>query len=244
MLKVEFAGKQHLNTTKSTVGRYLLALFALSGFAGLIYQSVWSHYLGLTLGHAAYAQSLVLAIYMGGMALGAWVVSRVGVRCRQLVMAYALVEALIGLIGLLFHGTFVSYTDFSQNSVLPSIGSEWVARVWQWSSSAMLIAPQSVLLGMTFPLMSGGYLRIAPKQDGEILGGLYFTNSIGAAFGALVCTFVLLPWIGMPGAVQVAGWINVIVAGLAVALAMVIQRADATSMEVGAEVPVEAMLST
>ena len=39
----------------------LLAIFVLSGFAGLIYQSIWSHYLGLFLGHAAYAQALVAA---------------------------------------------------------------------------------------------------------------------------------------------------------------------------------------
>lgn len=215
-----------MDNVKPAIGRGLLALFVLSGFAGLIYQSVWSHYLGLTLGHAAYAQSLVLAIYMGGMAVGAWLISRVGARWRQLIMAYAAVEAAIGLIGLLFHGTFVHYTDFSQNVVLPSIASEWLARAWQWSSAALLIAPQSILLGMTFPLMSGGYLRVSPRQDGEILGGLYFTNSIGAAFGALTCTFVLLPWIGMPGAVQVAGWINLIVAGLAAWLAMSIRRAD------------------
>ena len=44
-------------------GIALLLLFTVSGFAALIYQSVWTHYLGLTLGHAAYAQSLVLAIF-------------------------------------------------------------------------------------------------------------------------------------------------------------------------------------
>jgi len=45
-------------------------IFAISGFSGLIYESIWSHYLKLFLGHAAYAQSLVLIIFMGGMALG------------------------------------------------------------------------------------------------------------------------------------------------------------------------------
>ncbi len=35
-------------------------LFVLSGFSGLIYESIWSHYLKLFLGHAAYAQTLVL----------------------------------------------------------------------------------------------------------------------------------------------------------------------------------------
>ena len=56
--------------------RFLLGLFVVSGFTGLIYESVWSHYLKLFLGHAAYAQTLVLAIFMGGMALGSCLVAR------------------------------------------------------------------------------------------------------------------------------------------------------------------------
>ena len=44
-------------------------LFALSGFSGLIYESIWTRYLKLFLGHAAYAQALVLAIFMGGLAM-------------------------------------------------------------------------------------------------------------------------------------------------------------------------------
>lgn len=195
--------------------RALLALFVVSGFAGLIYQAIWSHYLGLTLGHAAYAQTLVLGIFMGGMALGAWLVSRRGARWRSLVMAYAAVEAIIGVAGLVFHPIFVAYTGLSQDVVYPALGEGALVRVWQWGTAALLIAPQSVLLGMTFPLMSGGYLRVAPKADGEILGGLYFTNSLGAAFGALAATFLLLPWVGMPGTVMVAGILNLLVAAAA-----------------------------
>ena len=48
-------------------GAWLLGLFALSGAAGLVYQSIWAHYLGLVLGHAAYAQTLVLGLFMGGL---------------------------------------------------------------------------------------------------------------------------------------------------------------------------------
>jgi predicted membrane-bound spermidine synthase len=61
-------------TTRIPVSVFF-ALFTISGFAGLIYQSIWSHYLKLFLGHAAYAQTLVLSIFMGGMALGSWLVS-------------------------------------------------------------------------------------------------------------------------------------------------------------------------
>jgi len=203
--------------------RALLALFVASGFAGLIYQAIWSHYLGLTLGHAAYAQTLVLAIFMGGMALGAWLVSRRGARWRQLILAYAIVELVIGAMALVFHPLFLAYTGFSMDVVYPSLGEGAAVRAWQWGSAALLIAPQSILLGMTFPLMSGGYLRIAPKADGEILGGLYFSNSIGAAFGALAATFLLLPALGMPGTVAVAGVLNLLVGVLAW---MVSRRAD------------------
>ena len=58
-------------------------LFAVSGFSGLIYESIWTHYIKLFLGHAAYAQTLVLAIFMGGMAIGAWLASRLSDRSRQ-----------------------------------------------------------------------------------------------------------------------------------------------------------------
>jgi predicted membrane-bound spermidine synthase len=70
--------------------RFLLAVFVVSGFTGLIYESIWSHYLKLFLGHAAYAQTLVLAIFMGGMALGAWAVAHYSSRIRALLWAYVL----------------------------------------------------------------------------------------------------------------------------------------------------------
>ncbi len=67
----------------------LLVVFALSGFTGLIYESIWSHYLKLFLGHAAYAQTLVLAIFMGGMAIGSALASRSSTRFKRPLLAYA-----------------------------------------------------------------------------------------------------------------------------------------------------------
>ena len=66
------------------------AIFAISGFSGLIYESIWSHYLKLFLGHAAYAQSLVLIIFMGGMAIGSQLASRFSAKMRIPILAYAL----------------------------------------------------------------------------------------------------------------------------------------------------------
>src|SRR6478609_681700 len=85
----------------------LFAVFTLSGFSGLIYESIWSHYLKLFLGHAAYAQTLVLTVFMGGMALGAWLAARFTPRLRSLLLAYAVVELLTGAFALVFHPAYL-----------------------------------------------------------------------------------------------------------------------------------------
>lgn len=193
----------------------LLAIFVLSGFAGLIYQSIWSRYLGLFLGHAAYAQALVLAIFMGGMAAGAAWIARAGERWRNLVRGYAVIEAVIGVLALAFHSVYVGATGLAYDVLIPAAGSPALADLLRWGLAALLILPQTILLGMTFPLMSGGLIRRFPGQEGGLLGGLYFTNSIGAAFGALVAVFVLLPWVGLRGAMVAAGLLNLVVAALA-----------------------------
>ncbi len=207
-------------TQPATSGRVLLlGIFVLSGFAGLIYQSIWSHYLGIFLGHAAYAQALVLAIFMGGMAAGAMWIARAGERWRNLIRCYALIEGLIGVLGLFFHWIFTAVLGFSYDVLMPAAGSPFMADVLRWLTAAALILPQTILLGMTFPLMSGGLIRRFPGQDGSLLGDLYFTNSIGAACGALLSAFVLLPAFGLPGTVMTAGVLNLVIAALALYLA-------------------------
>src|SRR5437667_7412128 len=105
---------------RSTMGRTILyGLFAASGFAGLIYESIWTHYLKLFLGHAAYAQSLVLIIFMGGLAIGSWLVARFSQRWRSPLLWYALAEGVIGVLALVFHKTFVSMSDAFYFALLP-----------------------------------------------------------------------------------------------------------------------------
>src|SRR5690242_9818411 len=189
-------------------------VFTVSGFAGLIYESIWSHYLKLFLGHAAYAQTLVLALFMGGMAIGSWICSRRSGGWKNLLRTYALAEALIGLAALAFHPAFVAAIDFSYASVLPALGGELAATLFKWALAGLLILPQSVLLGMTFPLMSAGLIRRYPAAAGESLAILYFANSFGAAIGVLASGFVMIEALGLPGTVQAAGILNLALAAV------------------------------
>jgi spermidine synthase len=197
----------------------LLVLFTLSGFSGLIYESLWTHYLKLFLGHAAYAQSLVLAIFMGGMAAGAWGVSRLSGRIRRPLMAYALIEAAVGAFALLFHPLFVAATGWAYETVLPAMPSPAMSDLFRWGLGTALILPQSILLGATFPLMSAGVVRLFPQRPGATLASLYFVNSLGGAAGVLAAGFLLVGWLGLPGAMSVAGAINLAVALAVAALA-------------------------
>lgn len=192
-------------------GIYFL-IFALSGFSGLIYESVWTHYLKLFLGHAAYAQTLVLAIFMGGMAAGAALCSRYSARWRNLLGGYALVEGVVGLCALVYHPLFDAGIDFCYGTVIPALPSPAAVALCKWGFSTLSILPQSVLLGMTFPLMSGAFLRSFPQRSGSSLAMLYFANSIGAVVGVLASGFVLVDLAGFPGTMAVAGGINLFLA--------------------------------
>ena len=192
----------------------LFASFAVSGFAGLIYESIWSRYLKLFLGHAAYAQSLVIALFMGGLSLGSWLASRYSIRWRHLLRWYALAEAIVGLLGLVFQPLFEGVTQLAYNSLMPALGSPMAVSTLKLLLSALLILPPCVLLGMTFPLMSAGVVRLFPRLAGSSISMLYFTNSIGAATGVLVSGFVLVERFGLPGTIAAAAWLNLAVAAV------------------------------
>ena len=200
--------------------RYLFfILFAVSGFSGLIYESIWSHYLKLFLGHAAYAQALVLSIFMGGMALGAWFAGQRAHHWTNLFIVYALTEGLIGLFGLGFHPLFKFILAISYDTVIPALGSPVSVHLYKWSVATLLILPQSILLGMTFPLMSNGIIRSFPTAPGNSLAMLYFTNSIGAAIGVIISGFLLIAAVGLPGTILFAALLNIFLAIFVYALA-------------------------
>ena len=221
----------------------LVAVFVLSGAAGLIYESLWSRYLGLFVGHSAYAQIIVLVIFLGGMSLGAHLAGRRSERIRRPLIGYAVVELIVGLLAIVFHDVFVAVTDFAYASIFPSFSGFGLTAV-KWSIAGLLILPQSVLLGSTFPLMSSGVIRLAKGriEPGRVLALLYFSNSLGAAAGVLLAGLWLIGVVGLPGTLVVAGFINVLIAAFVFLLARAQERLSAAaateSSEPGAGSPV------
>ncbi len=198
----------------------LTVAFILSGAAGLIYEAIWSRYLGLFVGHSAYAQTIVLVMFLGGMSAGAAWVARRSAALASPLMWYARAEAACGVLGLVFHGTFIAVTAFCYDTLFPALPGGTVLVVVKWTIAALLILPQSVLLGTTFPLMSAGFLRASSPDgqtgSGKVLANLYFANSFGAAVGVLLAGFMLIQAFGLPGTLQTAAILNIVVAAMVV----------------------------
>ena len=174
----------------------LVAVFIVSGAAGLIYESIWSRYLGLFVGHSAYAQIIVLVIFLGGMSLGAHhrrSRDRSGSARRSSGTPSS--SSSSGVLALGFHDAFESRHRHRVRLALPGARRCVAVDGEVDASPALLILPQSILLGATFPLMSAGVIRMAREERRarpRFSGLLYFANSLGAAVGVLLAGFVLI----------------------------------------------------
>ena len=193
----------------------LVTVFVFSGAAGLIYESIWSRYLGLFVGHSAYAQVIVLVIYLGGMSVGAAITARRSSRIKEPLVVYSIVEVVVGLLGLVFHDVFIGVSEFAYSTIFPALAGGTGVVIVKWLLAGLLILPQAVLLGTTFPLMSAGLIRLLSRDGrsdtGRIISILYFANSIGAAVGVLVAGFYLIGAAGLPGTLLTAAIVNLLV---------------------------------
>jgi len=190
-------------------------LFFLSGISGLIHESLWARYLGLLLGHAAYGQVLTLVVYMGGIGIGSALAGRWLSRLRNPLRTYAFVEGGIALGGFLFHPVFLFLRDGLLDSGVLAGRSLEGSTVIAVLTGMLATVPWAVLLGMTFPLAAGGLIREAGDAGETSLARLYFGNSLGAACGAVIASYFLIPNLGTRGSLWMAGLVNLFIAVLA-----------------------------
>ena len=183
-------------------------LFALSGISGLIYEGTWARYLKLFLGHSSYGQILTLCIYMGGLALGSFIAGKLVSRIKRPLLAYGITELFICFGGMFYHPLYIFATNLFYDSewsrTLGTTGAETVKVVIATASTL----PIAILLGMTFPFIAAGLSRRDGDSGKTSLPLLYFTNSLGACFGILFASYVLIPYLGNANTLRIAAVIN------------------------------------
>jgi predicted membrane-bound spermidine synthase len=152
------------------------------------------------------------------MAGGAWLAGRRVHALADPIAGYAAAEGVLGLAAFMFHPVFTWTLAFTHDTALPALPSSAASAAWQWAIGALLILPQSVVLGATFPLMAAGMLRRHPETPGADIGLLYFANSIGGVAGVLCAGFALVRVFGLPGTLVFAGCLNLLLCALAWAM--------------------------
>jgi spermidine synthase len=195
----------------------ILLLFFCSGATALVYEIIWSKYLALLLGSTIQAQSVVLAVFMGGLALGNKLFSRHADRVRQPLVIYGRLEIAIGIYAFLF-----SFFYRVADSIFISVGSNLLEKsglllVLKGVLSAALLLGPTILMGGTFPILAAWLQKNTPEA-GRRSARLYAINSFGAVCGAGLAGFWLVEWLGLRRTMDISALVNVIVGVAAIVI--------------------------
>ncbi|MAG57257.1 MAG: hypothetical protein CMJ83_13270 [Planctomycetes bacterium] len=185
----------------------ILVLCALSGGAGLAYEVAWMHALAFVAGSSSRAAALVLAIFLGGMAAGGWFAGRPRwVRRGPFALCGGL-EVGLAACGFLWPALL---------AVGPRLVAELVAGgvpagVCRIGFVLAVLLPPTFAMGATFPLWVRG-LRRDVASTGRAVALVTSFQLGGAALGAFLAGFVIVPAVGFAAASKVAGGVDLLVA--------------------------------
>ena len=185
----------------------ILAAFFLSGFAGLMHQVIWAKLLVQLIGATAHAQATVLAVFMGGLAIGAVTFGRRADRRQRPLRTYVVLELAIGVYGLLLP-LLVELTGFGYVALAERFfESSSLKLVLRIGLAILVVLAPAVWMGGTLPILAKHLIR-AVQETRRHVADLYALNSFGAALGAGVAGFVALPSLGVYGSLVVASLLN------------------------------------
>jgi spermidine synthase len=186
----------------------LLFLFAASGCSALIYEIVWFQLLTLAIGSTAVSLGILLAAYMGGLAIGSAAFAKLRLREVHPLRVYAGIESGIAICGL---GVL---------AIIPAIGQVYVAGAAQGLPgmflrgliAAICMLPPTILMGASLPAIVR-WLESTPEGVAW-WGFLYGGNTAGAVFGCLLAGFYLLRFYNTAVATYAAVAVNLLVAAV------------------------------
>ena len=192
--------------------RLIYLLFFCSGLAGLIYEIVWGRLLVLIFGSTTQSMVAVVSAYMLGLGGGSLVAGRIADRLagKQLVKLYALLEAGVGISGMLTL-VWLPWVKFAYARM--SDGSDITAGllVVKFLLAEIILMVPMLFMGATLPVLA----RWASEQKIILANGvsrLYAVNTLGAVMGVLLSAFVMMEILGLTNTILAAGVINLSIA--------------------------------
>ena len=195
----------------------ILLCFFLSGAAGLVYQVAWGKALGLIFGHTVYAIATVLAVFMGGLALGSAWLGRWSERHAHAVALYGWIELGVAATGALSLAGLAGVRFLYLATYQTVAGSAAALLALRFVGAAVVLFLPTFLMGGTLPVLVRGLTR-SSAELGARVSRLYWVNTAGAVAGTLAAGFLLLPALGLRRTVAAAVALNVLAGTVALLL--------------------------
>ena len=180
--------------------RIALVLYAVAGGIALGYEVVWSQAIAQFISARAFAFSIVLAVYLAGLAVGSWLGSRFALRMRDSWGVFGLLIAGAGLASMLEFAALgpwmVAAQTVIEDGVLSATGSQAMRMYAGFAAAGLgVVFVPTLLLGAAFPVAL--LLIVGAKHVGRDVGAVVAANTTGGIFGTLLTGFVLVPRIGL-----------------------------------------------
>jgi spermidine synthase len=216
----------------------VLAIFILSGAAGLIYEVVWARQLVLVFGNTTQAVSAILTGFFGGIAIGSVIGGRIADRARRALRMYGLLELLLVVVVLLTPLTFRLLHDVYRGAFASLEGSPTILALIRFGLSLLALGPATILMGATLPTLTR-HLARDPANLTSSFGRLYAANTLGAIVGTIAAGFVLIELLGLTRTLLVGAGCSAI-AGLS---ALILDRRRGTTPTGAPDQPIDVAAS-
>lgn len=170
---------------------------ALSGACALGAEVIWTRLLGMMLGSTVYVFSIILAVFLIGLALGSAAASwllRVKPGPAPARLALGWCQILLAA-GIAWTAYMTAVWMPQQTNAILLNGTPWQTFRVDLVRCLIAILPPTILWGASFPLACAAAARHR-ADAGRLVGGVYAANTLGAIAGALSVSLVLVPWIG------------------------------------------------
>jgi spermidine synthase len=203
--------------------RWLCACLVLSGLCGLVYEVAWVRSLELIFGATTFAVATVLASFMGGLAIGAWLAGALAPRLERHhpLKVYAAFEVLIGAVALGVPLAFHALVPLYQAIWSAFQASFAVFSIVRFVLCASVLIVPTALMGATLPVVA----RFAAGRDApRRVGILFAVNTCGAVVGCAAAGLFLLPALGLIKTQWLAVLLNFTAAAGALAIARKTER--------------------
>ena len=190
-------------------------LLFLSGATGLIYEVGWSQKLAQVIGHSGEASAVVLATFMGGLALGAYLFGKRADRSVLPLRLYGLLEIGVAVWALLLSACLHRVAELYY-ALPPALPGE-VRALTRVLLSISVLLPPTVLMGGTLPALVRHFTAELPALE-KTLSRLYGVNSLGAGLGALLAGLFLIPALGLQLSLTLTAVLSAVLGSIAIAL--------------------------